>query len=62
MCGCGNGVQDEQHVLFRCPKTENERRKVGLQDGAYNDIGALMGEMDVHDLVSFVHNCMNHFK
>ena len=62
VCGCGNGVQDEEHVLFRCPITENERRKVGLQDGEYNDIGVLMQEMDVQKLVSFVHNCMNHFK
>ena len=59
VCGCGNGVQDEQHVLFWCPKTENERRNVELQD---NNIGALMQEMDVQELVSFVHNCMNHFK
>ena len=62
VCGCGNGVQDEQHVLFWCPKTETERRNVELQDGAYNNIGALMQEMDVQELVSFVHNCMNHFK
>ena len=61
VCVCGNGIQDEQHALFSCAKTESERRRFGVDDGASN-VGELMELMDVHELVSFVHNCMKHFK
>ena len=61
VCECGNGIQDEQHVLFKCAKTESERRKFGVDEGASN-VGEMMELMDVHELVSFVHSCMKHFK
>ena len=61
ICGCGNGIQDEKHVLFSCSKTERERTRYGV-DESVDDVGELMNGMDVHKLVSFVHECMNHFK
>ena len=61
VCECENGIQDEQHVLCECAKTESERRKFGVEEGASN-VGEMMKLMDVHELVSFVHNCMKHFK
>ena len=61
ICDCGNGIQDEQHVLLKCLKTEGERRKYGVGEDTVN-VGVLMETMNVHDLVSFVHLCMKHFK
>ena len=61
ICGCGNGIQDEKHVLFSCSKTERERMRFGVDEGI-DDVGELMNGMDVHQLVSFVHECMKHFK
>ena len=56
-----NGIQDEKHVLFNCSKTENERGRYGVDEGV-SEVGELTDEMDVHELVSFVHECMKHFK
>ena len=61
LCDCGNGIQDERHVLLTCLKTESERRRYGIGEDTEN-VGALMEMMNVHDLVSFVHSCMKHFK
>ena len=61
MCDCGNGIQDERHVLLTCLKTESERRKYGVGEDTEN-LAVLMEMMNVHDLVSFVHSCMKHFK
>ena len=61
VCDCGGGVQDEQHVLFSFPKTESERTQFGVDVGVAN-VGELMDGMDVHELVSFVHCCMKHFR
>ena len=41
VCDCGNGVQNEQHVLFSCPKTESKRREFGV-DGNASNLGELM--------------------
>ena len=48
-------------MLFNCSKTENERGRYGVDEGV-SDVGELMDGMDVHELVSFVHECMKHFK
>ena len=61
VCDCGGGVQDEPHVLFDCPKTEDVRRLFGVNYETYQDVGSLMNGMRVHELVSFVYNCMKHF-
>ena len=60
VCDCGGGIQDESHVLFECPKTDEERVLYRV-DGTNKDIGVLMVSMDVHELVSFVYSCMQHF-
>lgn len=60
LCSCGRGVQDEDHVLFRCSKTEDERRLFNV-DGDVQDMSVLMSTMEVHKLVSFIFNCMKHF-
>ena len=61
ICECGNGVQDESHALFVCPKTESVREKYGVGDGVFCDIGNLMNTMDVQKLVPFIHDCMKIF-
>ena len=61
ICECGNGVQDESHALFVCPKTESIREKYGVGDGVFRDIGDLMNTMDVQKLVPFIHDCMKMF-
>ena len=61
LCSCGNGIQDEEHVLFQCSKTVEERRLFGVDSDVVQDMGVLMSNMKVHELVSFVFNCMKHF-
>ena len=62
VCGCGTGVQDEYHVLLRCTKTDDVRRKFGVRVEEYEDVGVLMDTLDVHKLVSFVYACMKIFE
>ena len=61
-CGCGGGLQDEEHVLFDCRKTEEVRRMFGIDGEELRDVGVLMNTVDVKKLVSFVYNCMKFFK
>ena len=61
VCECGNGIQDERHALLTCLKTESDRRTFGVEEGV-GSVGELMERMDVHNLVSFIHCCMKHFK
>ena len=62
LCDCVGGIQDESHVLFDCAKTEGIRQMFGVNSGTFRNIGVLMNSMDVHNLVSFVNNCMKNFK
>lgn len=55
ICDCGQGVQDESHVLFACPKSASVRQRFSVNDGVYGDIGELMCSMEV---VTFVYECM----
>ena len=61
LCDCGGGIEDETHVLFDCTKTEGVRRMFDVNRTKYINIGVLMDKMNVHDLVSFVYNCMKFF-
>ena len=61
VCDCGGDVQDEPPVLFDCPKTEDIRQLFGVNYETYQDVGSLMNEMSVHQLISFVSKCMKHF-
>ena len=61
LCGCGEGIQDVSHVLFRCAKTEEIRRRFDVHVDEYKDLGGLMDSMDVHNLVPFVYHCMKVF-
>ena len=61
VCGCGTGIQDELHVLLRCAKTEEVRRRFDVRVEEFTDLGDMMDSMDVHNLVSFVYNCMKMF-
>ena len=54
-------IEVEERLLLTCLKTESERRRYGIGEDTEN-VGALMEMMNVHDLVSFVHSCMKHFK
>ena len=58
VCDCGNGIQDESHVLLHCLKTGAVREKFGVSDETFQDIGDLMNSMEVNQLISFVYNCM----
>ena len=61
LCECGNGVQDESHVLLNCPKTGSVHKRFGVHNGIFRDIGDLMNAMDVHELIPFVYNCVKLF-
>ena len=62
VCECGQGVQDESHVLFTCTKTDRVRRNMGIRAEDFDGIGELMATMDVEKLVSYVYNCMKMFE
>ena len=62
LCGCGLGVENEAHVLFDCPKTEEIRVRYNVNREIYRDVAGLMDEMDDSELVSFVYKCMQVFK
>ena len=62
VCDCGQGVQDESHVLFLCPKTANVRERFGVIDQGFSDIGELMCSLEVHKLVTFTFECMKIFE
>ena len=53
LCGCGLGVENEAHVLFDCPKTEEIRVRYNVNRETYRDVAGLMDEMDDSVLVGF---------
>ena len=62
LCDCGLGVENESHVLFDCPKTEEIRARCNVNREVYRDVAGLMSEMDDSELVGFVYKCMQVFK
>ena len=62
LCECGNVVEDEEHVLLFCPKTDLARAKFNVSRDVYPNIGVLMDTLDIMVLVPFVDLCMNVFK
>ena len=62
LCDCGEGVEDEEHVLLLCPKTEFARQKFNVNRNVYPNIGVLMDELNVSVLIPFVDCAMNVYK
>jgi hypothetical protein len=62
LCDCGEAVEDEYHVLFSCTKTDDVRRRFGVDVGLYEDVGAMMDTMDLKLLIAFVDCCVEKFK
>ena len=62
LCGCGLAVENEEHVLLECAKTEGVRQKFHIDTAAVDGIGALMNSVDVKVLIPFVDCCMQIFK
>ena len=60
LCVCG-AIQDENHVLFRCTKTDAIRAKYAIDNDLYKDIGELMEKCEHMKLVNFVDECMKKF-
>ena len=61
LCGCGGAVEDEEHVLLLCPKTEFARQRFHVDSDMYGNIGEVMNSLDVKVLVPFVDCCMQAF-
>ena len=61
MCDCGSGIQDENHVVFDCVKTQEVREKYGINNQVYNTVGEMMDTHDCVELVDFVDECMKLF-
>ena len=62
MCDCGDGIQDESHVLFTCAKTDSVRRRMEIHAEDFECIGVMMDTLDVQKLVPYVYNCMKVFE
>ena len=52
-------MEDEEHVLLACPKTNFAREKFGIKNEDYSNLGVLMDSLDFRVLVLFVDCCMN---
>ena len=61
LCDCGQGVQDESHVVFKCQRTIAIREKYRISDVVYENLGDLMENHDVVQLVDFIDECMKQF-
>ena len=57
LCECGV-VQDEDHVVFVCYKTNDLREKYRISRRVYKDVGELMEICDEVKLVNFIHEVM----
>ena len=62
LCGCGEAIQDEEHVLLRCPKTDFAREKFHVDSNVYTNIAGLMDTLETKVLVPFVDCCARVFK
>ena len=62
LCRCGGSIEDEEHVLLRCPETDGAREKFHVNREEYTDVGRLMNNLDVNVLIPFVDCCMRVFK
>ena len=62
LCGCGEAIQDEEHVLLRCPKTDFAREKFHVDSNVYPNIAGLMDTLETNVLVPFVDCCARVFK
>ena len=51
-------VQNEEHVVFDCEKTEEIRCKYGINRDVYHCIGVMMDQHDAAQLVDFIDECM----
>ena len=58
MCDCERSVQNEEHVVFDCEKTEEIRCKYGINRDVYHCIGVMMDQHDAAQLVDFIDECM----
>ena len=62
LCRCGGEVEDEEHVLLRCPEMDFAREKFHVNLEEYTNIGFLMNNLDVNVLIPFLECCMRVFK
>ena len=58
LCDCVRGIGDQEHVAFMCRCTHVIREKFNIRDGTYENLGDLMVNCDVIQLVDFVDECM----
>ena len=61
LCECGDGIQDESHVLFDCSKTMDIRRRFAINRELYNNIGIMMDTHNLVDLIEFIDCCLGRF-
>ena len=61
LCECRQAVQDEEHILLDCPQTEHIRDNFQVDRETYENIGNLMDNLEVTQLIRFVKRCMDIF-
>ena len=62
LCVCGEAIEDEEHVLLRCHKTDFAREKFHIIRNEYPSISVLMDTLELSVLMPFVDCCMRVFK
>ena len=62
LCECGESIEDEEHVLLQCLKTEFAREKFQINRNEYPSISVLMDTLELSVLVPFVDCCVRVFK
>ena len=61
LCNCGRGVQDENHVVFICEKTEAIREKYAISNVVYENLSDMIENHDAVLLVDFIDECRKQF-
>jgi hypothetical protein len=60
LCECGE-IQDENHIIFDCPKTNDIRERYNVNNQVYQGISDVMDKHDTLELIDFIDMCMSRF-
>ena len=60
LCECGK-IQDENHIVFFCNKTNDLRGKYGVNGELYQRMGKLLDQHPLKELVDFIDSCSSRF-
>ena len=60
LCECGE-IQVKTHIVFFCNKTNDLRKKYGVNGELYQSMGELLDQHPLKELVDFINSCLSRF-